>query len=438
MEKILEEIKKYLNPISSLSESPIPFPRFVLKQRFGSGEWFEKYLLKKDPLTKDITAEVSWDDHAKMLTLPMGDLKKGKLVGIYGMLLLSDDQLDELCSPGVFDIRPNQGLTLSIRITRTSHFCCWDKLFSQLLLSTSPFYLPPFFESRKMIWLSIACVSIDKTTPQKVELDFAALHPVLKEATFQPGYLIPLVNIKEKLTLTPRFLDHNDYQYIFHDMDETNIIFLVGYPENGDPFIIHPHEIKSKKFNNPKKILSYTIISRPGSNRAEDNDMHPAILQELNVINQIRDNLKPRGSFFNHYLSAIPSRGDLRHLLAQLPLSGSGSMGLEIEKFSYLKLKSSDSVFLNYQKIEPLKNYGWFLHETTDPAIALSEAYQPLFIVISFSCKNEQSSIFHENILDYACTFLNQHVWGPYRIINSQLGERLTRESNNHAASDSR
>ena len=114
MKKILEEIKKYLNPISSLSESPIPFPRFVLKQRFGSGEWFEKYLLKKDPLTKDITAEVSWDDQAKMLTLPMGDLKKGKQVSIYGMLLLSDDQLDELCSPGVFDIRPNSGTFMII------------------------------------------------------------------------------------------------------------------------------------------------------------------------------------------------------------------------------------------------------------------------------------------------------------------------------------
>ncbi len=106
-------------------------------------------------------------------------------------------------------------------------------------------------------------------------------------------------------------------------MDDLEPSFLMAYPENGKPFIIYPYEIISGKLKNSKKIMSYTVISSKDMDRISDDDLNRAVYDQMDALMQMRTHFKPIASVYNRYLSAIPSRGDLRHLLAQLPGTGS-------------------------------------------------------------------------------------------------------------------
>ncbi len=165
--------------------------------------------------------------------------------------------------------------------------------------------------------------------------------------------------------------------------------------------------------------------------------VHPDIVREMEKIDNICNDIKPCASFFNHYLTAIPSRGDIRHLLACHPLAK--RMGLSIENFSHLRISPNSNIFRQYCQMNRLKNYAWFLNEQIEPAVALSETYQPSFLVLSFSCNDKLSPEFYENFLDYICSYLNQYVMGPCHIINDLLAKRLTiHESDTHSLTDSR
>jgi hypothetical protein len=298
-------------------------------------------------------------------------------------------------------------------------------------LSSAPFYLPPFFESRKMVCLTISTDSGSSAPIQKDKLSLDIHHPIFGGGVFQPGYLVPVMKIKEHQAPGPAvFVDHQ-YRYNFLEADDPDLFFLVVFSEHDSPVILYPHDIQNRKFITTRKITSYTAIFRPESIHENTEHLHAEIIRQMEILDNLRNNFRPRSSFLNHYLSAIPSRGDIKHLLGLLPIAE--SMGLSIESITHRRIEPSAHAYVCYRRTEKLKNYAWFLCDQTEPAMALSNVYEPNFIVISFACRDRQSSFFYENVLDYVCSYLNQHVWGPYRFINSHFGERLFHESNDHA-----
>jgi len=139
------------------------------------------------------------------------------------MLLLSDEKIDSLCEIPMTVAPESENPHITIQVSRTQSFCCWDELFSRLLLANSPMYLPPFFEFRKMV-----CVTLrTETDLKKDNLEIDKHHPIFGGGVFHPGYLIPRVKIKENQKPVFAFVNHQ-YKYTFPEAGPDMQFLLVN------------------------------------------------------------------------------------------------------------------------------------------------------------------------------------------------------------------
>ena len=441
MEELLAEIARILDNQWKTPDPPIPFPEFGMQPCVNAGAWYAPYLKTPDATcleschavdSIDVTEQCIWDPGNTTLTLSASLLKPHKGCCIYGLALLSEDELTELCDVKAYPL--NGHPHVSISISRTSLFCNWDKALGRLLLSRTRFYLPPFFEARKMIQIDI-CLNRSEKASSPWVIDLSQVHPLFQKQLFFPGYLIPEVEIREGLVPWP-ILSGSQYRHHFIDLDLSETLFLSAYPENGDPFIIHCHEIIDGQYQYSERIHSYTVVARPkrqneGSNSPLSGEQSKLrdILQNLQSYRAITKDFEPDAAFFTNYITAIPSRGDLHHLLARLPLAK--TLGLSIAAIDLETINGSHPAFKKLMFTDCLTDYAWWLH---DPHVPLSlpetpfQAHQAHLIVLTFQCQQCKKDIFHENYLDYVCSYLNQHFWSAYHVMPAHRLKGLINE----------
>lgn len=432
MQNLMIEIAMQLNRSCALRPPPAPFPELRLHRRLTADAWYMPYLKQPMPANfqmphevfgppEDVTGQCTWNAASNTLTLAARLFKKAGYCRIYGLALLSEAQLADLCTaqPRVL---PGQPFTL--QVSRTTVFCIWDQVFAELLLAHTPLCLPPFLESRKMIQMDIH-FSGSKPTTSPCVIHLQDVHPLLSPSVFYPGYLIPHIALREKQVPRVIFRDQQCFQHIFYDLNPDNLLFVHATLENGaPPLTLYSHDLVDGQFQHTCRIQSYTVVSSPPT-RAPDEDQSgtTALAAEQARLRPLIQDVTPRDTFFNHFLTAIPSRGDLQQLLHQLPLAR--KLKLSLSTIDGQTIDHSSPAFQPLLATRPLTDYAWFLHT---PPVPLSLPNSPArldLIVLTFNCEQPASDIFQNNLLDYVCSCLSQYFQGACRVISAQRQKEL-------------
>jgi len=429
---------------------PVQFPSFTLLNRYSSNEWFAHWL-KEDrqslPFRRengavsteqttelDATPEVLWDDAKQAFVLPQHSVGTHTAFHVDFLALLSEEAIERIVSvPSVVHPR----FPLRLTFCRDPSYCVWDNVFANLLLHRSPLFPPPFLEARKMLTLKADLHGpLDSEESLPLIGGMSRLHAHWRELSTHallPGYLTPLVDVKEKQVTHGELDDNLKYRHILRLDPENPPLFIMAYPEEGDPFQIDPAQCRGRRYWSDQKIESYTLIALKqgkaifermetghGAGQFRFLESHKKILA---VLDMWRRNWTPSlqpFSFLTLFSSTLPTRGDLQHLLSLHPLAS--VLGVRLRGIEPVRDKEASRRIESYwMDNERLLNYGWAFYRK-----GASGHFSPLsetrfHMVADFDYSSdlpEGFEIFSENLEDYLCSCLSLSMGEPYRFLS--------------------